>query len=222
MKRALFFMLVGVASIGLAQPFESISIKSQAKTIWIELESLNQLIIRQNTEAGTIRFQFNNHDSYPEPILMEKGDLVELMVKRDQQHLPQAQQNKYRAGQPLYPNYILEVPLNIQLKLRYKQGNTQVSNFSGELELYLDHGTVDLWDLNGSAKVQSYGGVINSRLANARVQIESKEGQVTTNIRDVRLTASDRRINGVYGQATNILHITTILGKVNLSQPEDK
>ncbi len=222
MRFPLLFLIAGLSTISLAQPYESISIQTEVRSIWVELESLNQLQIRRSKDAGLIRLQYNNHDNYPDPVLIDKNDLIELNVTDDTQALPQAQQNKYRAGQPLYPNYILEIPLNIQLKLSYKQGNIKINNFVGELELYLDHGTVKIDKLSGSARIQSYGGVIDCTLNDASVNIESKEGEVRTTIQDKGLKISHRSISGRYGLAKNNLDITTVVGKVTLSRPEDK
>ena len=222
MRIPLLLLIVGLSTISLAQPYESISIQTEVRSLWVQLESLNQLQIKHSADARALRLQFNNHNSYPDPVLIEKDDLIELKVVDDVQTLPQAQQNKYRAGQPLYPNYILEIPENIQLRLSYTQGNTEINDFVGELELYLDHGTVKIDKLSGSARIQSYGGVIHCKLDDASVTIESKEGEVTTNIRDKDLKTSHRSISGRYGLAKNVLDITTILGKVTLSRPEDK
>ena len=222
MRSSLFLLLACCISVLQAQSFESISLQTQTKSVWVELASLNRLQIQHSTESDLIRLRFNNHESYPEPVMIDKDDLIEIKVLHDAKTLPQAQQNKYRAGQPLYPNYILEVPLNCQLKISYKQGNTQAKNFTGDLELYLDHGTVNLVQLSGSGSIQSYGGVINCLLANAKVAIESKEGQVETDIKHKSLAVGKQFIRGHYGDPRNDLRVTTILGKVTLSRPEDK
>lgn len=218
MKFIVILFIIGSAAVCPAQSFERLSVQSSSKTLWVELSSLNRLELRHNGSSNLVTLQYNNHQSYPEPTMIEKRELVEIKAIQNKEILPQAQQNKYRAGQPLYPNYILEVPMGWQVKISYKQGNSLINTFTGDLELYLDHGTIDLEGINGVAKIQSYGGVINCRLTNVKISIESKEGTVATQIQDANLKVSKRSITGQYGSAKNKVQIKTILGKVILSR----
>ncbi len=215
------FLLSGVLQVS-AQSETRQSIQSKAKTVLVELASLNQLTLKNSEKEREFILSYNNHTTYKAPIVSEKDNMVAIKVTEAKDFLPGSQRNKYRAGQPLYPNYTIEIPENVEVKIVYKKGNFKANNFSGTLALYLDHGIVDILGINGSVFVQSYAGVINCKLKNATITVESSKGSIISEIQDDKLVANTTSLQGIYGYPLNKLQIKTVTAKVNLQPLVDK
>lgn len=217
----IFLFLIGLLQLS-AQSEERLVVRSKAKTLVVTLASFNELLLKHSEKEDIYVLVFNNHTSYKKPNLYEKDGLVEIAVVEEKDYLPGSQQNKYRAGQPLYPDYILEVPENAEVKIVYTKGNFKAHNFIGNLEAYLDHGVVDLVNNKGVVFVQSYGGVINCQLKNTAIHIETGKGSINSEIELQQKNSTQSSLTGIYGDPLNKLTVKTVNAKINLRPLADK
>ena len=215
------FFLLTLCQVA-AQADGIIKFRSEVKTVLVELTSFNQLhLIHADTENQFI-LRFSDHTDLKKPAFIEKDNLIKVKVEQQKGLFPGAQQHKYRAGQPLYPNYILEVPEDIELKIIYKKGNLKTVDFSGNLQVYLDHGHVDVATNKGNVFIQSYDGVINCTLENTSIIIEKSKGTIESDLTLLKQKKTKTSLSGIYGDPLNKLHVKTVNAKVRLMPVSDK
>lgn len=218
LKHYLYIFLILLSFNISAQNINEQSLTSNATTIIIELESLE--VLKLNTSAkkdNVFKLSYENFDNKKVPLLYQSGGVVYITAKSKEIILEGAQKNKYRAGQPNYPNYTISIPKGVQVKVIYDKGDFEAKKFQGNLELNLNQGKVNIEDFKGSVTVQSFSGKINCTLNNAKINIENSKGALVSKLVDKNLITTKNTIKGFYKSKLNSLTIKTVHAKVMLS-----
>ena len=220
----ILFLIIFVSKFvpAAAQDLEKKIFYSESKSLVVALTSFNHFTLKHTEKKGRFVFEYSNHADELKPVYTDENGMVEIKIMPKADLLPGSQKNKYRAGQPQFPNYQLEIPENIDIKIVYTNGDFSVADFTGNLELYLEHGDLDLQNINGSLRIQSFDGVINCQIQDARLSIESNNGKVETVLDSNTLDISESRVAGIYGKPHNSIVIKTVNGKIRLSKQADK
>ena len=182
----------------------------------IELASIEDIEVKMHENSNEIAILYKNTDDQNTPIISDNGTSVLIAVSKNAMALKGTDKNKYRAGQPLYPSYILSIPKGLEVQLFYDKGNFRTSNFYGNLELHLNSGNVTINQFKGAVQVESFSGKINCSVNAARLEITSSKGTIVSNLKDKRLVKTQTSLSGIFNNANNVLKINTIHAKVNL------
>ena len=150
------------------------------------------------------------------PKIEDSDGTIHIKVPKKATPLEGTEKNKYRAGQPLFPTYIIYMPKDKNVQLFYDKGNFETANFRGVLDLHLDMGTVDIEQFEGKLSIESFSGLINCTIREAMLNVKSTYGEISTNLRDNRIEQTMNSLSGVYRNANNVLKIKSIHAKVNL------
>ena len=207
--------LSGIA-IATGQSQELKTLRSQARSVVIDLASFNHFKLKNSAQQDYFAINYSNHISFQEPTIAEKNGSVHVAVVIAKDYLPGSQQHKYRAGQPEYPDYTIELPKNVEVKIVYEKGNFEMNKFLGNVALFVNHGAIDIIDPNGSVFVQSYAGTINCWLHSAAITIENTNGSISSKLQDEKLKSGKGFLKGIYKEPKHELEIRTIAAKVQL------
>ncbi len=170
--------------------------------------------VHESEDRVIISYQDTDDENVPE--ISDKDGTIRIKPKKKITKLKGTEKNKYRAGQPVYPSYTIQVPKDLDVQLFYDKGNFKASNFKGKLDLHLDTGNVVIESFKGELDINSFAGLIRCTISNAIVNVVSTKGGIVSNIQDKRLVQTMTSLNGIYVNANNVLKIKTIHGKVNL------
>lgn len=217
MKILFYSLLFLWSSLLWAQNNNEQSLDSNEKTILIELESLNNLELKSVENTNTIKVICSNCDAVSKPKLLEQHQIVNIKVTSDKNKIYGAQRNKFRAGQPEYPNYSIEVPENREVKVVYNKGNFTTRNFKGNLDIRLNHGNLILDNVKGDVSVISFSGIINCTFEHAAIKVENSKGLIDNKLKASTLLATKRKLHGIYKKDVFNLTIKTVRAKVLLS-----
>jgi len=200
-----------------AQSIDIKTIYSTSKILIIELESINSLeLININNENS---FKIISEDvgfSNIPKVYVENG-VVYVKVKSDSNKISGSEKTKYRAGQPLYPKYTIELPNNINTTVLYEKGKFIVNKFKGNLDLQINnYGSVEINEYIGSVDIESFSGIIDCTLTNVSIDVETSKGKIESFLKDNRLKETETSLKGIYKNPNSRLKIRTIHSKVIL------
>jgi len=184
--------------------------------VFVEFASLENIELRMNENDNEIVVLYKDTDIQNMPIIRDDGASVSIIVSKNALDLKGTQKNKYRAGQPLYPSYILIVPKGVDMQILYEKGNFITEKFQGNLDLRLGSGVVDLNEFNGAVTIDSFSGKINCAIKSAKIKVNSSRTKIISSLKDERLIEKQKSVEGIFKNANNVLNINTIQAKVNL------
>lgn len=213
LKYIIFFLLTIQA---FSQDFDQRTIQSGSKIILIEFASVETIELRTNNSSEEIEILSTNTGGQNTPQILDDGRIVHIVVSKDAYSLKGTDKNKYRAGQPLYPNYVISIPKGLDVKLLYDKGNLKATNFQGNLDVRLNTGDVMIDQFSGVVHIESFAGKINCNLTAARLDIVSNKGAISSSLQDRRLIKTQNSLKGIFNSTKNVLKINTIRAKVNL------
>lgn len=199
-----------------SQEYDKKAISTTSKLVLVEFASVEHIELEMNENSNEIAIQFKNADVQNTPIISDDGTSVLISVSKNAMALKGIDKNKYRAGQPLYPSYILSIPKGLKVQLLYDKGSFATRNFYGNLELHLNSGEVTINQFKGLMNIVSFSGKINCNVNAAKLEITASKGTITSNLKDKRLLKTQTSLNGIFKNANNVLKIKTIHAKVNL------
>ena len=183
----------------------------------IELESINSLELINTTQENTFKIISQDVDVTNTPMVYVENGVVHVKVISDSNKINGSEKTKYRAGQPLYPKYTIELPNNITTTVLYDKGNFLVNNFKGNLNLNINnYGVVEINEFIGLISIKSFSGKIDCTLANGTIDVETNKGTIESLLKDDRLTQTEDSLKGIYKKPNNQLKIKTINAKVIL------
>ena len=172
------------------------------------------LNVHESDNQVIVSYQDTDDENIPE--ISDANGTIRIKPKKKTTKLKGTEKNKYRAGQPVYPSYIIQIPKDLDVQLFYDKGNFKASNFKGKLDLHLDTGNVVIESFNGELDINSFAGLIQCTISNGVVNVVSTKGSVVSNFQDKRLVHTMNSLKGIYVNANNVLKIKSIHGKVNL------
>ena len=212
-----FILFIFFTTSILAQKLEKKTIVTTSKTIIIELESINQLKLISTDVIDVIELSYEDFDLTNRPTINDDNDALHIKVIGNPNKIVGSDKTKYRAGQPVFPSYIVKLPKNMTVKAIYDKGNFYTKNFIGSLDLHLNHGVVDILNFKGDVNIRSYSGIINCEISEAKLDVESTKGILETALDDKRLQLTKTDLKGVYKNTLNSLTIKTIASKISLN-----
>jgi len=192
------------------------TITSKSKSLLIEFASVEKIVLKVHNDLDQVIVSYQNTDNQNVPILNESDGTIHIKTEKNENTLKGTEKNKYRAGQPLFPTYVINIPKDMSVQLFYGKGNFETVNFQGVLDLHLDAGTVAIEQFEGKLSVESFSGLINCTINAAMLNVNSTNGEISTNLQDMRLKQTATSLSGIYKNANNVLKIKSIHAKVNL------
>ncbi len=192
------------------------TITSKSKSLLIEFASVEKIVLKVHNDLDQVIVSYQNTDNQNVPILNESDGTIHIKIEKNENTLKGTEKNKYRAGQPLFPTYVINIPKDMSVQLFYGKGNFETVNFKGVLDLHLDAGTVAIEQFEGKLSVESFSGSINCTINAAMLNVNSTNGEISTNLQDMRLKQTATSLIGIYKNANNVLKIKSIHAKVNL------
>ena len=216
MKGNSYIVFILISLRVFCQDFDQKTILTGSKSVLIELASIENIELSMNKSSEKIEVMYRNTNAENEPIISDDGTTVHIAVAKNAYSLEGTEKNKYRAGQPLYPSYMIRIPKNMNVQLFYDKGNFRMTNFEGALAIHLNSGVVDINQFKGTVSVESFSGKINCSLNAARLDVNSNKGALVSTLKDKRLIETQNSLKGIFNNAKNVLKINTIHAKVNL------
>lgn len=192
------------------------TIVSTSKSLLIEFPSVEKIILKVHNNLDQVIVSYQNTNNQNVPIINDTEGTIHIKIARNANILKGTEKNKYRAGQPLFPTYSISIPKDMYVQLFYGKGNFETANFQGVLDLRLDTGTVAIKQFEGKLSVESFSGLINCTINAAMLNVNSTNGEISTNLQDMRLKQTATSLSGIYKNANNVLKIKSIHAKVNL------
>ena len=205
----------------LAQKTPQKTLISDTRTVVIELASVEQILLKTTTTTNKIKVGYIHTNYTNTPTIFEKENVVYIQISKDAQKLSGVEKTKYRAGQPLYPSYIIEVPKDVEVQLLYDKGNFLTEHFYGDLDIRLNSGDVTINQFKGTMNISTYSGKIDVTLNSANIFVENSKGDSQSNLQDKRLVRTGTLLKGVYRNASNMLKIRTVTSKITLNSAKE-
>ena len=214
----LYLYILLFFSTGLqAQRAETNVLYSNAKVLIVELESIDQLELNSTDSENVFRVISNDIDDTNVPKVYAENNIVYVKVASNLNKIEGSNKSKYRAGQPLFPKYIIQVPENISAKVFYTKGNFISRGFRGDLDLHIqNYGKVEINKFSGTINIEIFSGIVDCAVSHSIVNIETSKGSVQSFLKDKRLIKTTTSLKGVYESSNNTLNIKTINAKVVL------
>jgi hypothetical protein len=200
-----------------AQSVDNKTINSTSKTLIIELESINSLEFITINKENSFKIISEDVDISNTPKVYIENEILYVKVRSDSNKISGSEKTKYRAGQPLYPKYTIELPNNINTTVLFDKGRFIANNFKGNLDLHINsYGSVEINKYIGSISIESFSGIIDCTLTNVTIDVETSKGEIVSFLGDNRLKETEISIKGIYKKPNNRLKIRTIHSKVIL------
>lgn len=217
MRLYIYIILLFCATTLIAQSIEIKTIHSNSKTLVIELESIDNLQLITGNQENKFKISSEDTEMSTIPNVYVDHGAVYIKVTSDLNKIKGSEKIKYRAGQPQYPKYIIELPININTTLLYESGNFTVNNYKGNLDVHIrKYGNIQINDFIGSISIKSFSGKIDCTLASAKIDVETRKGMIESLLTDDRLNHTKMALKGIYLKPDNKLNIKTIHAKVKL------
>ncbi len=216
MKLSIYIVLILGSFNVFSQNIEKKTVISKSKSLLIEFASVEKITLNIHDSSDKITISYRDTDDQNVPKINDTDGAIYIKVAKSANKLKGIEKNKYRAGQPLFPTYIINVPKDMNVQLFYDKGNFKTVNFKGVLDLHLDAGTVEIDEFEGELSIESFSGLIHCNVSAAMLNVVSSKGKITSNLQDNRLRQTKTSLNGTYVNANNVLKIKSIHAKVNL------
>lgn len=185
------------------------------QNIEIDFDAFNQLTLGKSGSNKITVFCTNCTNKTMPKVNRENG--IMTISTQKEQLPPNTHQNKFRAGQPLYADYKINIPENLSVIINYEEGNFKTTNFTGNLQLNLNQGALTIDDFKGAIAITSYSGTINCQLTSAAIQVENSQGETHTNLELTNVKKTKSSLKGIYKNSDNTLKIKTVNTKVTLT-----
>lgn len=187
---------------------------SDVKNVQIDFTTFNNLTLGTSTDKKVAVF-CQNCTEINVPKVIKKNGVLYLSVPKLKEE-PNTHQNKFRAGQPLYPDYEINVPKNFSVIISYDTGNFTIRNFKGDLNLSLYFGKIAINSFKGKVAIQSHSGTIDCTLVSGKINVENSKGQIISKLSSKKLSKSTNSLQGTFKNDNNTLFIKTVNAKVTL------
>lgn len=185
------------------------------QNIEIDFDSFNQLTLGKSSSNRITVFCTNCTNNTIPKVDRENG--VMTIFTQKEQLPPNTHQNKFRAGQPLYADYKINIPENLSVIINYEEGNFKTANFTGNLQLNLNQGALTIANFKGNISITSHSGTVDCQLTSATIQVENNQGETHTDLKLTAVKKTKSSLKGIYKNSDNTLKIKTVNTKVTLT-----
>lgn len=186
------------------------------QNIEIDFDSFNQLTLGKSSSNKITVFCTNCTNKTIPKVDRENG--IMTISTQKEELPPNTHQNKFRAGQPLYADYEINIPENLSVIINYEDGNFKTTNFTGNLQLNLNQGALTIADFKGVIAITSHSGTIDCQLASATIiEVENSQGETHTDLELTAVKKTKSSLKGIYKNNDNTLKIKTVNTKVTLT-----
>ena len=182
----------------------------------IEFASVEEITLNVHDHSDKVIVFYQDTDDENIPEITEADGTIHIKTAKAITRLKGTEKNKYRAGQPIFPSYMIHIPKDLDVQLFYEKGNFKTTNFNGKLDLHLDTGNAIINQFEGELAIESFAGLIRCNVLTARLHVISTKGKIVSDLQDKRLLRTKNSLKGIYVNANNVLKIKSIHGKVNL------
>lgn len=196
-------------------------LESTARRVTVSLQAIDHLSL-SNASQESFSVQVSGPDKAPAYRFEEVDGMVRLVSEGNPWKELDPDPDKVCSIEPLYSSYELQVPLGTEVFVTFTAGNFDASDFSGDLQLVLEDGIVQLNHMKGSVGIRLNGGSVSVRnIADMRVMVSTSLGSLDYDLDGTGSRTAQNQVQDTVGRPLHELFIQAILANVTLRSYPD-
>ena len=195
---------------------------SKARRVLVSLQDIDHLSLG-NSSREDFFVRVSGPDKAPAYRFEAMDGIIRLSAPGRPLSLLEPDPDKVCSIEPLYSSYELMVPEGTEVIASFTAGNFDAMDFSGDLQLVLEDGIVQLDGMQGSVVVKLNGGSVSVRnIVDMRIDAGTSLGSLDCDLDGMGGRTGMQRVQDTVGNPVNELKIEAIMANVSLrSHPEN-
>lgn len=179
--------------------------QTKADRIGLQFSEVESVLIESSDKDFIEVVSVNKFGGFSGFTLEETNNVVQIKSVPT----PKQEEKEFKSCgiQPDFCDYKIIIPGGKTVFLQVQEGNIDVHNFNGILQITLEKGFIDLKNCSGEMEIQIQVGNIYSDLTNAKFEIETKLGEIFVNGLVVTKENEMSSYSGIFGKALSSLLI---------------
>lgn len=195
---------------------------SKAQRVLVSLQDIDHLSLG-NSSREDFSVRVSGPDKAPAYRFEAMDGIVSLSAPGRPWSVLEPDPDKVCSIEPLYSSYELRVPDGTEVFVTFTAGNFDASDFSGDLQLVLEDGIVQLDGMRGSVSIMLNGGSVSvGNISDMRIDAGTSLGSLDYDPDGTGSRTGMQRVQDTVGNPVNELKIEAIMANVLLrSHPEN-